>query len=278
MPDTTGPLLIVGGHEDKAGEAAVLRRLVALAGGTRAVVGVVPTASADESRAVATYVDAFERLGAARVEPLFVRSRWEAVADWDRRAGAVTAVFFTGGDQLRITSTLGGTRFHAWLRARHREGLVIAGTSAGASMMSDVMIVEGDAAHTPTLNTVRLAVGMGFWPGVVIDQHFSQRGRIGRLLSALAQNPAVLGVGIDENTAVEVDFARRTFRVLGQACVTVLDGHGIRATNASESRPGQPLALTDVVLHVLPAPWEYSWANRTPREPEAAPGTKEGEA
>jgi cyanophycinase len=275
MPDRTGPLLIVGGHEDKAGEASVLRRLVALAGGERAVLGVVPTASADESRAVATYMNAFRGLGADRVEPLFIRSRAEADRnDWDQCAGSLTAVFFTGGDQLRITSTLGGTRFHEWLKARHRAGLVIAGTSAGASMMSDVMIVEGDAERTPTLNTVRLAVGMGFWPGVVIDQHFSQRGRIGRLLSALAQNPAVLGVGIDENTAVEVDFARRSFRVLGQAGVTVLDGRGIRATNASESRPGQALALTNVVLHVLPEPWEYSWATRTPQEP----GRKEDEA
>lgn len=260
-----GPLIIIGGGEDKDGDATILRRVVHLAGGRHAIVGVVPTASSDGSKAAELYEAVFARLGVHRVEKLLLDTRQDAErTSLEEVLHRITGVFFTGGDQLRITSTLGGTLFHQILRERHARGLVVAGTSAGASMMSDTMIVEGDAEQTPTRNTVQMAVGMGFWPGAVIDQHFSQRGRIGRLLSALAQNPAVLGVGIDEDTAIEVDFSRSAFTVLGRSTVTVLDGHQIDATNASESQPGQPLALSHVLLHVLPYGWTFNWSTREP--------------
>jgi cyanophycinase len=274
MRDVPGPLVIIGGHEDKTGDAAILRRLVHLAGGRDAVIGVVPTASVQAARAVEEYRAVFGRLGVREVRALMLESRADADArEIPGRLAGLTALFFTGGDQLRITSTLGGTAFHQWAREQHRRGLVVAGTSAGASMMSDTMIVGGDADETPTRNTVQMAVGMGFWPGVVVDQHFSQRGRIGRLLSALAQNPAVLGVGIDENTAIEVDFRQRCFAVLGGSTVTVLDGRQIQRTNASESRPGQPLMLSHVLLHVLPKGWRYAWESR---EPSADQAVEEG--
>ena len=267
-----GPLVIIGGHEDKEQAAVILRRVLALAGRRAARIAVVPTASETPSAAGRPYVDVLTRLGAASVEVLALDTRTQAMeGSWPAKLAGLTAVFFTGGDQLRITSTLGGSLFHRALVARQRAGLVVAGTSAGASMMTDTMIVEGAADQSPTRNTVHLAVGMGLWPGAVVDQHFSERGRIGRLLSAVAQNPAVLGVGIDENTAIEVDFRDRCFKVLGAATVTVLDGWRIADTNASESRPQEPLALTDARLHVLAPGWAFRWAARQPVPPALDP-------
>ncbi len=260
-----GRLIIIGGGEDKDGEASILSRVVQCAGGAEAVIGVIATASRDEKQAERVYEAVFRRLGARAVRAVELPTR-RAADDGDGfvSLGDLTAVFFTGGDQLRITSTLGGTRFHHWLRRRSQGGLVVAGTSAGASMMTDTMIVEGDAERAPTLNTVRLAAGMGLWAGAVVDQHFSQRGRIGRLLAALAENPAVLGVGLDENTAIEVDFQARAFTVWGERTVTVLDGRPVQHTNASESEPDQALALTHVTLHVLPRGWRFEWEERRP--------------
>jgi len=273
-----GRLIIIGGGEEKDGRAFILSRVVEAAGGPGAAIGVIPTASDDADAALAGYRDVFRRLGAGEVRGINIADRTaaddpSAVAALD----AVSAVFFTGGDQLRITSALGGTSFHHRLLERHREGLLVAGTSAGASMMTDTMIVEGEAERAPTLNTVHLARGMGFWSGAVVDQHFSQRGRIGRLLAALAQNPEVLGVGIDENTAIEVEFHTQTFRVVGARTVTVLDGRQIVETNASESRPEEPLAVTGVLLHVLPAGFVFDWALRRPkRVPELAGAVSRG--
>ncbi|MDA8198458.1 MAG: cyanophycinase [Thermaerobacter sp.] len=263
-----GSLVIIGGHEDKERPAIILSRVLALAGGAAARIAVVPTASDTPRAAGRPYVEVLSRLGAHTIEVLKLRSRAQAMdPSWPAKLARATAVFFTGGDQLRITSTLGGSWFHRALAARQRAGLVVAGTSAGASMMTDTMIVEGAADQSPTRNTVHLAVGMGLWPGAVVDQHFSERGRIGRLLSAVAQNPAVLGVGIDENTAIEVDFGDRCFKVLGKGTVTVLDGWGAGETNASESRPQEPLALTAVQLHVLAPTWAFRWAERQPVAP-----------
>jgi cyanophycinase len=270
-----GRLVIIGGGEDKEGRADILSRVVECAGGASAVIGVVPTASRTENEVGRVYEKVFGRLGARSVRSIPLARREQADdPELIRSLGDLTAVFFTGGDQLRITSTLGGTRFHHWLVGESRRGLVVAGTSAGASMMTDTMIVEGDSERAPTLNTVRLAAGMGFWAGAVVDQHFTQRGRIGRLLAALAENPAVLGVGLDENTAIEVDFNAGAFTVLGERTVTVLDGRPVRATNASESRPGEPLALTYVTLHVLPRGWRFDWERRRPLPASADEGDR----
>lgn len=211
MTDTeTGSLVIIGGAEDKHGECRILRRLVEMAGGDRARM-LILTAAAEEPGAVgATYRRVFGELGVAETFIIHVSDRAQAndpgLLSLLRHA---TGVFFTGGDQLRLTALLGGTTIDRALRQLHRRGAVIAGTSAGASAMSDTMIVGGHDDETATRNTVRLAPGMGWLPGVVVDQHFAQRGRIGRLLTALAQNPRVLAVGIDEDTAVEVGPAEK---------------------------------------------------------------------
>jgi cyanophycinase len=266
-----GPLVIIGGAEDRDG--SILKMFVRLAGGAKAVVAVLATASDEPHGAERSYEHAFAGLGVRCVETLRVISREDA-GDMKvlERAAQATAFFFTGGDQLRLTATLGGTALDALLHRRHGQGAVIAGTSAGASAMSETMIVSGDSANSPSRCTIKMAPGLGFLQGVVVDQHFAQRGRLGRLLGALAQNPRVLGLGLDEDTAVTV-FPDGVFRVAGSQTATVLDGRTIRKTNASEALPDEPLALTDVILHVLPRGYGFDLQSRRP----LPPGTEDGQ-
>lgn len=257
--------MIIGGAEDDRGP--ILEEVVRLAGGDRAVIAVLATASGEPEGAERRYEAAFRKLGVAGVEVLPVRVRQDAERhDILDRAGGATAFFFTGGDQLRITSALGGTSLDSLLRLKHAEGTVVAGTSAGASVMSETMIVEGDSDDAPKKCTIKMAPGMGFLEGAVVDQHFAQRGRLGRLLTALAQNPRVLGLGIDEDTAVCVR-PDRTLAVIGSQTVTVVDGRSISHTNASVSLPDEPLALSGVVLHVLPSGYRFDLADRSPLPP-----------
>ncbi|HEY9735980.1 MAG TPA: cyanophycinase, partial [Trichocoleus sp.] len=172
-----------------------------------------------------------------------------------------TGVFFTGGNQARITDLLKGTELDATLHQRLAEGIVIAGTSAGAAMMPDMMIVEGEAETNPRPDVVRMEEGMGFLPGVVIDQHFAQRGRIGRLLSAVAQQPVVIGFGIDENTAIAINGSE--LRVIGEGAVTIVDVANITHNNVNELLKDEPLALCGVKLHVLPHGYRFDLNSRS---------------
>jgi cyanophycinase len=273
-----GPLVIIGGNEDKTGDGIILQRVAEL---TRqsprgAVLGMVTTASRQGRQAFQQYRQLFQRLGVDDVRDLTVQTRDEASQDGIlQHFREVSTLFFSGGDQLRITSVLGGTRFHHALLEEHRHGLVVAGTSAGASMMSDTMIVTGDAEEAPTKNTVHMAPGMGLWQGAVIDQHFSQRGRIGRLLSALAQNPGILGVGLDEDTAIEVRLDEQLVTVWGARTVTLLDGSGVHHTNATESSADRPLAIFGVRLHVLPQGYRFDLTERRPIERDSAVDSRE---
>ncbi|MEW6307469.1 MAG: cyanophycinase [Bacillota bacterium] len=257
-----GRLMVIGGAEDKTGDCAVLREFVSLAGGARARLGVIAAATGDAKGAGETYRTAFLRLGAAAVTVLGFQSRAAAdAASMEAALMGLSGVFFTGGDQLRITSIIGGTRADEALHRLYTAGAVIAGTSAGASVMSATMIVAGDDDEGPKRCTVSMAPGMGFVEGIVIDQHFAQRGRIGRLLAAVAQNPSVLAVGIDEDTALVVEAGLR-FRVIGSQTVTVLDGRTVEHTNASASSPDEPLAISCATLHVLPAGYGFDLVNR----------------
>ena len=168
-----------------------------------------------------------------------------------------TCIFFVGGDQLRISSILGGTEVHRLLKKAYKEGGVIAGTSAGASMMSEIMVVEGKDDEAPRKCTLKMAPGMGLLEGVIIDQHFNQRGRIGRLLAAVAQNPNVLGIGIDEDTAMIVN-KELEFSVEGSGVVTIVDGREISYTNISEQYQDDPLAITNVKIHILPRGYGFN--------------------
>ena len=172
-----------------------------------------------------------------------------------------TGIFFTGGDQLRITSILGGTRFFTSLHEAYKNGTVIAGTSAGASAMSGTMIIQGNDNDPARKCTLKMAPGLGLLEGALIDQHFHQRGRIGRLLCGVAENPHILGIGLDEDTAVRV-YPDAHIEVIGSNSVTIIDGRNIKSSNVSELKPDENLAIANVTLHVLPAGYGFDMADR----------------
>ena len=263
MGESRGQLVIIGGAEDKEGECKILREFVRRAGGVNARV-VVMTAATELPREVGeNYIRVFDRLGAedARIVDTVVREDASSSTALEAIRKA-TGVFFTGGDQARITSILKDTELDAAIHQRFSEGIVVGGTSAGAAVMPDMMIVEGDSETNPRVEIVQMGPGMAFLPGVVIDQHFLQRGRLGRLLSALAQQPAVLGFGIDENTAMVVNGDE--FEVVGEGAVTVVDESEITYTNISEILKDEALALCGAKLHVLPEGYRFNLKTRKP--------------
>lgn len=259
----TGILVIIGGAEDKDGECSILKEIVEGAKPDARLV-ILTTATGRPEEVGWEYAQIFRRLGVQEVEVLDIPDRTTGgdaqVIKVINQAGII---FFTGGDQLRITSLLGGTPLDQALHAAYGRGAVIAGTSAGASVMSETMIVEGLGRESPKQNTVKMAPGMGLLSGVVIDQHFAQRGRLGRLLTAVAQNPNILGIGLDEDTAIVIH-PDGQFRVVGSQTATIIDGQAIRYTNVSEAEPQQALAITEVRLHVLPAGYRFSLRDRRP--------------
>ena len=243
-----GPLIIIGGHEDKEDEMVVLREVARHLKGGRLVVATV--ASHQPEGYFESYQSAFAKLGITDLVELYVADRTEARdPDRLRLLEGAAGVFFTGGDQLRITSQLGDTPVEERVRAIHEGGGVIAGTSAGASAMSDTMLVKGSSRETHRIGDLHLAPGLGLVRDVIIDQHFAERGRIGRLLVAVAQNPRELGVGIDEDTAVVLQGA--AFTVVGSGGVYVVDGGGVTHSNIAEAEADRALAILDVRLHVL---------------------------
>jgi cyanophycinase len=261
---TAGNLLIIGGNEDKQGECIILRRFVNMAGGRQARLAIVTTASEAPREVGAEYRALFAEFGAESASILDISDR--TAANDVQQVAAIdncTGIFFTGGDQLRLTSILGGSATDAAIRRAHRRGAAIAGTSAGASVMSDTMIVDGSSSDTPKKSTLSMAHGMGLLAEVVIDQHFAQRGRINRLLAAVAQNPHIVGVGVDEDTALLVS-PHSLLEVIGSQTVTVIDGQNIIHSNISESKQYDPLALTNVLLHILPSGFGYDLKRRIP--------------
>jgi len=263
LADNRGQLVIIGGAEDKEGDCKILREFVRRAGGTKARI-VIMTAATELPREVGeNYIRVFERLGAEDVRIVDTETREDARSSTALEAIAnATGIFFTGGDQARITSTLKDTELDAAIHKRFSEGAVIGGTSAGAAVMPDVMIVEGDSETNPRVNVVEMGPGMAFLPGIVVDQHFSQRGRLGRLLSALAQQPAVLGFGIDENTAVVVN--GNEFQVVGEGCITVVDVGEISHCNVDDLLKDEPMAICGAKLHILPDGYRFDLAKRKP--------------
>jgi cyanophycinase len=253
-----GRLLIIGGAEDKDGKCQILNKVVELLGGRSKKLTILTTATRLPEETGNDYKELFNRLGLEQVEVVNIRSREEANnEEFIQMIRDSDGIFFTGGDQLRITSILGGSKVYQALHQLYQQGKLIIGTSAGAAAMSDVMIVKGRSDDTPKKCTLKMAPGMGLLEEVIIDQHFAQRGRIGRLLLAIAQNPYILGIGIDEDTAILVD-SKGEFRVLGSQTVTIVDGRDISHTNVSELEPEQPLAVLNIKLHVLSAGYKYS--------------------
>ncbi|MFE1743976.1 cyanophycinase [Coleofasciculus sp. H7-2] len=259
----SGQLVIIGGAEDKEGDCTILREFVRRAGGTKARIVVMTVATELPREVGENYIRVFERLGAEDVRILDTVEREDATSvTYLEAIEKATGVFFTGGDQARITSILKDTPIDEAIHRRYAEGIVVGGTSAGAAMMPDVMIVEGESETNPRVEVVEMGPGMGFLPGVVIDQHFLQRGRLGRLISALAQQPAVLGFGIDENTAIAV--SDNKFEVIGEGAVTIVDESELTHTNIGDILKDEALAVCGAKLHILPHGYKFDLKTRKP--------------
>jgi len=263
-----GHLLVIGGAEDKYNERRILKKFLELAGGDQAEVLIVAVASDYPEFAADVYVQSFRRLGVANPRVLRATSRQDVVAaDVDALLDGITGVFISGGDQMRLVSILGGTKFAQKLRHLVTEtDLVMAGTSAGAAGMSTSMIVRGEAASHPMKGAVQLSPGLGFLKNIIIDQHFTERGRISRLITAVSYNPYNLGIGIDENTAIILD-KDGTLEVFGAGTVTIVDGSQITFNEIAEVGDHQAFSVCGVQLHILGDGLLYDYFARTTLQP-----------
>ena len=256
-----GPLIIIGGGEDKEGERTILREVARRLDGGKLVLATV--ASHQPEGYFEAYQKAFADLGVTDLVELYVEERAETANPEKLKLfdGAV-GVFFSGGDQLRIASQIGDTPVEQKVRAIHERGGLVAGTSAGASVMSETMLVKGASSESHRIGDLHMAPGLGLVPNVIIDQHFAERGRFGRLFGAVAHNPRELGIGIDEDTAIVVE--GEALRVIGKGCVYVVDGAGVTRSNIAEARADRALSMTDVRLHVLSQGDGFDLAKRRP--------------
>ena len=259
----SGRLIIVGGHEDKEDDSLILREVTSCANGGAVVVCTV--ASNERDAVWEDYRKVFGRLGCRDVRHLDIGERSEIVKDPPLELlDDASVVFFTGGEQMNITTRFAGTRLCAAVEELYRRGGTVAGTSAGASVMADTMLVAGRGSETHRIrDSLSMAPGLGLLKDVLIDQHFAERGRIGRLLGAVAQNPRLLGIGIDENTAVVVEREER-FSVIGEGAVYVADSRAVSYTNVADEETDRTLSIFDVTLHVLSQGDTFDLTTRRP--------------
>jgi cyanophycinase len=259
--NTNGTLVIIGGHEDKDGDCTILKEVAKLVGSGSLVIATV--ASHEPAGYFDSYKEAFSKIGLDDLSELYVEDRAET-ADKAKleKLSRASGVFFSGGDQLRISSQIGDTPFETQVRRIFSSGGVIAGTSAGASAMGETMLIRGASAESHRIGDLHMAPGLGLVRDVIIDQHFAERGRIGRLLGAVALNPRILGIGIDEDTAIVVH--GRQFRVLGKGAVYIVEAAGVTRSNIAEAEPTRTLSMFDVRLHVLSAGDQFDLDSRRP--------------
>jgi cyanophycinase len=250
--ETRGWIVPIGGAEDKESDPRILQRFVDLCGGDQAQILVIPTASrmADTG---ARYERVFGELGAGRVTVMDFDTRRET-SEGNRleKIEQATGVFFTGGNQLRISTLIGGTPVAKAIRAMNARGVPVAGTSAGAAVLSEHMIAFGDEGSSPIAGSVRLAPGLGLTNRFIIDQHFRQRDRLGRLATALAYNPFAVGIGLDEDTAAFIG-PDNTLEVEGSGAVTVIDAADLQFSSMDQVEEGQPVCLLGLKIHILVA-------------------------
>ncbi len=245
-----GWIVPIGGAEDKESRRQILKRFVKLCGGRDAQIAIIPTASRKLDTG-SRYLDLFERLeaGSATIVDFATREDGER-DDYLRAIENASGVFFTGGNQLRISTILGGTSAAKLIRTRNAHGMHVAGTSAGASILSEHMIAFGKEGSSPRAGSVRLAPGLGLTNRFIIDQHFRQRDRLGRLVAALAYNPFAIGIGLDEDTAAFIG-PDNTLEVEGSGAVTVVDAGDLQFSSMAEAGLTQPVCLLGLTVHLL---------------------------
>jgi len=266
-----GFIIPIGGGEDRIKEMQIHRRFVELSGGADADIIVIPTASQMENTGP-DYNSIFHELGAGKVEFLPITSR----SDCDNPGFAemldrATGIFMTGGNQLRLSTILGGTLVAQKIRRQNAAGVPVAGTSAGASIMSEHMIAGGPSNASPTEDAVSLAPGLGLTNAVIIDQHFTQRNRLGRLLSASSYNPFLIGLGVDEDTAAFIG-PDNVFEVVGSGTVTVVDASALSYSSMWQASSGEPLSLLGLKLDVMGEGCRYDLNNRHAYPPDKSTG------
>jgi cyanophycinase len=266
--------MLIGGAEDKVRDKVILSRFVEAAAGAAGHVVVISTASSLGDLATQRYRDLFFGLGVGQVSGLRPEGRDEANdPDVVRVLADATGVFLTGGNQLRLSSVVAGTRLGDAIHLAHDRGAVLAGTSAGASAMAAHMMAFGRAGESPKHRMAQLAAGLGVLTGLVIDQHFEQRGRFGRLLAVVAHSPSLVGLGLDEDTAAIVH-ADRMLEVIGRGAVTVIDGSHVE-TDAHQAKGHRPILVSGAIVHSLPG---GTWFDLRARALVAGEGGREREA
>jgi cyanophycinase len=266
LRESHGHLVIIGGHEDRKRDMQILSRFVELSGGRDAKIVVISAASSVADEMWQIYDRAFGDLGVSNRVHLHLASR-QCANDEEhiKDIRDATGIFMTGGDQKRLLAIIGGTALDAAMHAALKlRGACIGGTSAGASAMSGHMLAQGRAELHPEKGSVSLGAGLGFLHKVVVDQHFSERQRLSRLLSVVAQNPYLQGIGIDEDTALVIERGVG-IEVLGEGAVTIVDGRNM-STNIAEISDRETPELIDVRLHLLPAGSKY----RLPKDGDGA--------
>jgi len=244
-----GYIIPIGGAE-KVQEPAILKRFVRLCGGRHARIAIVPTASL-MSDTGSVYEELFDELGAGSAQAFALEERADGSdAETLRKLERATGVFFTGGNQLRLSTHLGGTPVAKTIRILNARGVHVAGTSAGAAFLSEHMIAFGDEGASPRVGSVTLSAGLGLTNRVIIDQHFRQRDRLGRLLTALAYNPFAVGLGLDEDTAAFIA-PDETVEVVGSGAVTIVDPSDVEFSSMDQSAKGEPVCLLGIRMHIL---------------------------
>ncbi|SIT74480.1 cyanophycinase [Pontibacter indicus] len=273
-PIPRGSLLAIGGSESKGGkelseeqekntdfkDEEILKYFISSLKGSDPMVLVVPTASTEPEESAKDYIEEFHKLGIKNVEVLDIRNRMDArKPEFLEMVERAAGIMITGGDQLRLTSILGGSPVLQLMKERYTydEGFIIAGTSAGAAAMSTPMIYEGETQGGYIKGDVRITTGLEFLKNVAIDTHFIQRGRIVRVSQCIATNPGCIGIGLEEDTAICVTKGNEV-KVLGSGLVTIVDGLGITETNIYEIKTGEPFSVRDMKVHLLAAGDTYS--------------------
>lgn len=268
--DIKGKLIIIGGAIDKGSftevsfdenvannlnffEKGILKRIINESkNGSNSRIEVITTASTIPLEVGAEYIKAFNYLGATNVDVLHIQKREEAVKEEIlKRAEEADIVMFTGGDQLRLTSILGGTRFHKILLDKYQnEDFIYAGTSAGAAAASQSMIYQGASKEALLKGEIKITSGLGFIDDVIVDTHFVQRGRIGRLFQAVVTNPMVLGIGLGEDTGLLIKKGT-DMEAIGSGLVILVDGKQIKNTNLTDVSLGEPISISNLIVHVM---------------------------
>ena len=266
MQFAKGKLLAIGGAEDKGTdlesgeiqrsnlnffELGILRRIVEETGGTNSRIEVVTTASMIPFEVGDNYLNAFGKIGCTDIGVMYIRNRTDALnEEYLERIKHCNAVMFSGGNQLRLTSTFGGTKFLQTLLERYHneENFLVAGTSAGAMAMSNTMIYEGNATRAHLKGEVKISTGLGFMDDVIFDSHFEKRGRFGRLAQAVASNPSCIGIGLGEDTGMLITEGNK-MEAIGSGLVVILDGHDIRHSNIADIPDGCPISIENMKVH-----------------------------